>query len=548
MKKIKNIFLLILFFIPVVLQAQLWQWANGGGGNNSDQGVHICNDSAGNLYVGGSSQFPVSYFNTDTISINGFNDFFIIKYDANGNEIWIKHFGGPYYSLMNIKSEGIVSLVFDPVSSSLYASGHFIDSCNFGITTLFGTNSQLFLSKFDLNGNCLWATEVGNLGYGEGARLTTDTNGYIYIAGGISNPATFDSISLPRGGFLAKYDTNGNVIWAKNICNVDTQFGESKYRMHQIKYINNSLFIVGLISDSLTIDTITFNNLNYRSSILSCWDLTGNIKWAEQFGGPSQQNISSISTDNFGNIYCTGSFKGMYGVFGADSIQSTDSITGYIVKFDSTQSKIWTKQINVSQNFTCFNSFSCGDGTFYLTGYFSGLAEFGSYKVSSQTAEDIFVARYNSNGDCLGIRNTGSGWGYDVISDINGNAYLTGRFKNTINFDAFSLTSYGTMDMFIAKINQFTGIGELERSSNHTLKIYANPNAGKCNITIPDEFKNENKLLLSIYDIHGRIIQQKSLLINTTTINVDLEAFAKGIYSVNLSNGKKTYSGKIVLE
>jgi hypothetical protein len=65
---------------------------------------------------------------------------------------------------------------------------------------------------------------------------------------------------------------------------------------------------------------------------------------------------------------------------------------------------------------------------------------------------------------------------------------------------------------------------------------------------VPDEFLHEKNLVLSIFDNTDKLIQQKTLEMNEGKIKVSLEAEAKGIYNVTLSNGKKSYGGKIVFE
>ena len=86
------------------------------------------------------------------------------------------------------------------------------------------------------------------------------------------------------------------------------------------------------------------------------------------------------------------------------------------------------------------------------------------------------------------------------------------------------------------------------RVANNQLIIYANPNQGKCNITIPDEFQHEKNLTLSIFDNNGKLIQQIPVQMNENKIKLNLQAEAKGIYNVTLSNGSKSYNGKIVFE
>ena len=141
------------------------------------------------------------------------------------------------------------------------------------------------------------------------------------------------------------------------------------------------------------------------------------------------------------------------------------------------------------------------------------------------------------------------GWsdGYGVTQDNNGNAYVCGNFSNTITIGSNTYTSYGDKDIFIAKLDELVGIGDT-RQANNQLIIYANPNQGKCNITVPDEFINETYLQLTIFDNFGKIIQQNTVEMTNGKIKLNLEAEAKGMYHVTLGNWKKSYSGKIVFE
>ncbi|MBL0258275.1 MAG: T9SS type A sorting domain-containing protein [Bacteroidetes bacterium] len=104
------------------------------------------------------------------------------------------------------------------------------------------------------------------------------------------------------------------------------------------------------------------------------------------------------------------------------------------------------------------------------------------------------------------------------------------------------------VDAFIARSSPLTAIEENARHQNNQLVIYANPNQGRCKLEIPDEFVHERSLLLQIFDNNGRMIQQTQVIMNEDKVRVNLEAEAKGIYNVTLSNMKKSYQGKIVFE
>ena len=92
------------------------------------------------------------------------------------------------------------------------------------------------------------------------------------------------------------------------------------------------------------------------------------------------------------------------------------------------------------------------------------------------------------------------------------------------------------------------GIEDMEEGKREVFKIYPNPTTGTCSITIPEDFLQESSLTLFIYDSSGKLLQQISIDNEAENFNLKLEYKAKGVYPVVLSNGKKSYNGKIVFE
>jgi hypothetical protein len=102
-------------------------------------------------------------------------------------------------------------------------------------------------------------------------------------------------------------------------------------------------------------------------------------------------------------------------------------------------------------------------GNCYVTGSFSGTATFGSTNLTSAGGYDIFVARYDSTGQLVWVRQAGSASaeieeGRGIALDSGGNVYVTGGFAGTANFGGTNLTSSGGLDIFLAK---FTNVGDL---------------------------------------------------------------------------------------
>jgi len=549
-------YILITFFFALnifnYVNAQTWLWAESAGGPNNfvDNAEYICTDNNGNIYVAGMITLPICYFHTDTFTINGFNDFFLAKYDTNGNELWAKQFGGYNSITANpIKTEDACGLIFDANTNSVYMSGVFVGSCVFGTYTLNANGSndgQMFIAKFDLNGNCIWAKSGGGSGDDGFGALTVDQNGSIYVLGGTQYGATIDTISLPPCGFIAKYDDNGSCIWAKKIFEPGTAGGQS------IKIYNSDILILGInLADSFYVDTMLIQTNNYKGYFVARFDSTGNILQVNKYiGGPSATGHDDMSLDVNGNCYLIGSFKNGYATFNnnIDTIYSSDTTHFFLTKYDVYGNFKWVQQDSASVAATGSDIFTDADSNTYITGSFSGSAHFGSFDVTASASQDMFVAKYNTTGDCLGVNTAGEAFGYGVTADASGSCYVTGGFRNTINFGSTILTSHGGSDIFVAKSDMITGINEKKQNTNNHLIIYANPTTGKCNITVPDDFYNEKNLTLTIFDNSGKLIQQKTLEMSEGKIKLDLEQEAKGVYNVTLSNGKKVYSGKIVFE
>jgi len=224
MKKLLLILFTFSFFLSENISSQTWKWAKSGAASsmfgNSSNGK-ISTDSFGNSYVTG--YFKDSTFilnNIVLLSVNkNVNTLYLAKIDANGNVLWAKTLGG------NDDIYGI----------SVYADNNgVLLSGNFESTILFNNNISLtsnglldiFVAKFDLNGNVVWAKSAGGLQNDYSFDITMDINGNIFLCGSFQSPTiSFGNIVLTHYNgtnvqagdlYIVKYDSNGNPIWSQS--------------------------------------------------------------------------------------------------------------------------------------------------------------------------------------------------------------------------------------------------------------------------------------------------------------------------------------------
>ena len=97
-----------------------------------------------------------------------------------------------------------------------------------------------------------------------------------------------------------------------------------------------------------------------------------------------------------------------------------------------------------------------GSGNVYPSGYFNGTVDFGAGNVTSAGEGDVFVTKYNAAGAhqwTTTFGGTSNDAGYGVAVDGSSNVYVTGNFEGTVDFGAGNVTSNGSNDVFVTKLN-----------------------------------------------------------------------------------------------
>ncbi|GAH01347.1 unnamed protein product, partial [marine sediment metagenome] len=209
-------------------------WAVTWGGTGADNCFDIIEDSNDNIYVAGSFRDTVDFDpsgGVDNHTSIGSADAFISKFDTNGNFQWALTWGG-----VNIDYSLCVSV---DTNDDVYVSGRFRFTADFDPSP--GGNDthsslgacDVFLSKFDPNGNFLWVKIFGGPASDRCYGLNIYDNSSIYLTGYHSGGVDFDpgpgidmhSAYGSRDIFLSKFDSNGIFQWAETWGGTDYDLG-----------------------------------------------------------------------------------------------------------------------------------------------------------------------------------------------------------------------------------------------------------------------------------------------------------------------------------
>jgi hypothetical protein len=142
--------------------------------------------------------------------------------------------------------------------------------------------------------------------------------------------------------------------------------------------------------------------------------------------------------------------------FGAGNVTSAGGEDVFVTKLNSSGAHQWTTTLGGTSLDWGRGVAVDGSGNVYTTGQFAETVNFGAGNVTSAGNYDVFVTKLNSSGAhqwTTTLGGTGSDNGYGVAVDSSGNVYTTGNFQGTVNFGAGNVTSAGSEDVFVTKLN-----------------------------------------------------------------------------------------------
>ncbi|MBL7894909.1 MAG: T9SS type A sorting domain-containing protein [Bacteroidia bacterium] len=390
------------------------------------------------------------------------------------NLLWATYFGGT-------QSDVIWNTCLDSFNN-IYSVG-WSDSPSFIATTgsyqnTFAGIYDAFISKFNTNGNLLWATYFGGNDDDSGYGICLDkVSNFLYISGitsSTNNIATLGSQQQnygggPCDGFLAKFTTSGVLIWS-------TYYGGTGNDQGLDCKIDNlgNVYLVGSTSSTLGISTTGAFQTIYagglRDGFISKYNTNGNILWSTYYGGSGDEIIETLEFNSKNRLFVGGetnsstistpiSHQPGYSGSGYDAFLSSFNITGQ---------RVWSTYYGGSGreyllDVKCDsldNVFICGS-----TNSIDSIASIGTFQTSMggsglANQGDGYLVNFDTNG----VRKWGTyfGGGNDdcgyAIATVGSAIYLTGvtqslnQIATTNAYQTVLSSPYA--DMFITKFDK----------------------------------------------------------------------------------------------
>ncbi|MFX1498866.1 MAG: SBBP repeat-containing protein [Promethearchaeota archaeon] len=396
-------------------------WYNIWGGDYDDSGGGIAFDSAGNVYMGGST----SSFGPAVPNAN----WFLAKFDSAGNQLWNNSWGTTegewggsiavdssdyiYYigstwgysvpggsadvGLVKFSSAGVIqwTRIWGPTG---YDSPRDIeiDSSN-NIYIVAGSDTRgiggrdVALIKYDSAGNLQWDTAWGGLNFDDPRALALDDSGNIYIIGYTDSFGAGD-----YDIFITKYDSTPTQLWNTTWGGVNSDLpGDLALDAANNLYIGGNTESFGSGSSDIVY-------LKYDSS--------GNQQWNTTWGGINLEEGYGICIDTSNNTYIAGQ---------TNSFNAINSNV-LILKYNGTGQEEWFKTWDGESRDECYGIAFDSLNNYYITGF---------TEVYGKGGRDVILIKYDNSG----IQQWNVTWGGSgseeprrVAVDIYNDIYVTG--------------------------------------------------------------------------------------------------------------------------
>jgi hypothetical protein len=338
--------------------AKVWDKRFGGSGNDYCESVVATSD--GGYLLAGYSHSGAEGDKSE--ATRGSSDYWAVKINADGAEVWDKRFGGSGTDECNAvvaTSDGGYLLAGRSISAP---DGDKSEGSRGGY--------DYWAVKINASGAKVWDKRFGGSGVDDCQSVIATSDGGYLLAGRSLSGADGDKSEASRGNWdywAVKISASGAKVWDKRFGGSGIDLGKSV-----VATTDGGYLLAGQHKDGDGGDKSeeTRGGDDYWAVKINA---TGGKVWDKRFGGSSYDKLESVVATSDGGYLLAG--RSLSGADG-DKSEGTRGVYDYwAVKINASGAKVWDKRFGGSGGDICQSVIATSDGGYLLAGYSSSPAD-----------------------------------------------------------------------------------------------------------------------------------------------------------------------------
>ncbi|WP_341225065.1 hypothetical protein [uncultured Arcticibacterium sp.] len=358
----------------------------------------------------------------------------------------------------------ILDMVLDD-ADNMYVTGYFTGTHEFSPSLIINSagNNDMFTAKFDSNGNPIWAISSGGTERDVGLKIILDTSGDVVVCGEYNGVASFSGLNLSSEGssdiFLTVYNSSTGAL-----SRINRLGGTGHDELDGLSLKSNGEIVLGgSFTNTLEIGADTYTDVYHNPHFIATLNLVSNT-WVDSFVLKTGCSTMAFEIDSIDNVLVSGFFEDSVMLNGANLAAYSGVDEGlFVVKLDDSETLLWKHFFETdNSNQPLFLKLDKSSQDVYLASTIPSDIKFYDKTISDYGNARSFFAKISSFGTYKWSRS------FRGISAPNGLAFFEGD-DSMYGFGLF-INELGLDNIIISPTNFSEPISENELDS-YVIKI-----------------------------------------------------------------------------
>jgi len=334
-------------------------------------------------------------------------------------------------------------------TNNIYMTGSFSLSMNFGggALTSAGMN-DIFLVKLASNGTHVWSKRFGGTQSDSGLDVAIGADGMIALTGYYAGTASLGGPALPTGGSFDMFLAAYDASGAHLWSKGFVAASDQEGTSVKLDASAN-VVVAGYFYNTVDCGGGPLTSAGQDDALLAKFDKNGVCLWSERFGGTDSDRTTSIGLDEAGNIIMAAASSGTSSFGGSTFLGGFWNLV--LAKYDANGVHQWSEQFGSIRADAGNVLVLDPDASIYLTGMFEHNPDLGGGPLENVGREEIFIAKYDPNGSPLWSESFGDSFydgGNSIAVSGPGSLVVTGCFSGHVDFGGGPIASAPVFNEF----------------------------------------------------------------------------------------------------